>query len=183
MKGIIFVELIAMAEDMLGEEVVDSVLATADLPSGGAYTSVGQYACAELVAIVGGLSRVSNVAPEELQRLFGHWMMKSFATHYGEFFERNQGALDMLQSIEDEIHVEVKKLYPDAELPNFDTDRQGPDALQMVYRSPRGLSHFCHGLIEGCLAHYDTSARIEQADRSVPGMTMTAFDIRVTEQP
>jgi hypothetical protein len=183
MKGIIFVELLAMAEDMLGEDIVDDVIATTDLPSGGAYTTVGQYPCSELVAIVGGLSKVSNVAPEELQRLFGHWMMKSFATHYGAFFERNHGALDMLQSIEDEIHVEVKKLYPEAELPNFDTERNGPDALQMVYRSPRGLSHFCHGLIEGCLAHYDTSAMIESSDRSVPGMTVTSFDIQVTEQP
>lgn len=183
MKGIIFVELLAMAEDMLGEEVVDAVIAAADLPSGGAYTSVGQYPCAELVAIVNGLSGVSQVPPEELQRLFGHWMMKSFATHYGALFAHNAGALDMLESIEGEIHVEVRKLYPDAELPNFDTERSGPDRLNMVYRSPRGLTHFCHGLIEGCLAHYDTSAEIATSDRSVPGMTMTAFEIQVTEQP
>jgi hypothetical protein len=183
MKGIVFVELLAMAEDMLGEDVVDAVIAAADLPSGGAYTSVGQYPCAELVSIVEGLSRVSDVPPEELQRLFGHWMMKSFATHYGPLFQHHAGALDMLESIEGEIHVEVLKLYPDAELPNFDTERSGPDALQMVYRSPRGLTHFCHGLIEGCLAHYDTEAEIAASDRSVPGMTMTAFDIKVTERP
>lgn len=183
MKGIIFVELLAMAEEMLGEEVVDNVIAATDLPSGGAYTTVGQYPCAELMAIVGGLSKVSNVAPAELQRLFGHWMMKSFAVHYGDFFQRNGGALDMLQSIENQIHIEVKKLYPEAELPSFDTDRTGPDALNMVYKSPRPLSHFCHGLIEGCLAHYDTSGMISAEDRSVPGMTVTSFDIKVTERP
>lgn len=36
MNGIVFVELIAMAEDAFGEDVVDRVIEAADLSSGGA---------------------------------------------------------------------------------------------------------------------------------------------------
>jgi hypothetical protein len=37
----VFVELLKMAEESFGEELVDAVIDAADLPSGGAYTSVG----------------------------------------------------------------------------------------------------------------------------------------------
>ena len=38
MKGVVFVELLKMAETLLGEAAVDDVLDNADLPSGGMYT-------------------------------------------------------------------------------------------------------------------------------------------------
>ena len=52
MKGVIFVELLAMAEDAFGEDAVDRVIDEAALPSGGAYTAVGNYPCEELMALV-----------------------------------------------------------------------------------------------------------------------------------
>ena len=78
MKGIVFVELLAMAEDTFGEEVVDRVIDAAALPSGGAFTSVGNYPCEELMTLIRGFSTHSGIPGAELQRLFGHWMMQSF---------------------------------------------------------------------------------------------------------
>jgi len=179
MKGVVFVELLSMAEDMLGEAVVDSVIDAADLASGGAYTTVGNYPCDELMVLIAGFSRTTSVPAAELQRLFGNWMMRSFETHYPGFFNSQATALGMLESIENEVHVEVRKLYPDAELPNFHTRREAEGQLTMTYVSPRSLSSFCHGLIEGCLAHFATEATIEASDRSVPGTTRTDFRITV----
>lgn len=180
MKGIVFVELLKMAETLVGEDRVDAVLAQTPLPSGGAYTAVGNYPCAELTALVQGFSATSGVAPGELQRVFGHWMMQVFARHYPDFFHANADALGMLESIESEIHVEVRKLYPDSELPRFDTRRTGHDRLELDYSSPRPLAPFCHGLIEGCLAHYSTTADIAATDRSDAGLTRADFVITVT---
>lgn len=180
MKGIVFVELLKMAEDLLGEDRVDAVIAQADLPSGGVYTTVGNYPCAELTALVQGFSATSGVAPGELQRVFGHWMMGVFAQHYPDFFAANPDALSMLESIESEIHVEVHKLYPDSELPRFDARRTAPDRLELDYASPRPLAPFCHGLIEGCLAHYGTTAEITAQDRSDETHSRRDFVIRVT---
>ncbi len=181
MKGIVFVELLKMAEDLLGEDRVDAVIDAADLPSRGAYTSVGNYPCAELTTLVQGFSATSGVDADELQRVFGHWMMKVFATHYPDFFRTNPDALSMLESIESEIHVEVIKLYPESELPRFDVRRTAPDRLEMDYSSPRPLAPFCHGLIEGCLAHYDTTAQITAADRSDADLTRRDFVIQVAD--
>lgn len=179
MKGIVFVELLKMAEDLLGEDRVDAAIAAAALPSGGAYTSVGNYPCAELTALVQGFSASSGVDQAELQRVFGHWMMKVFAAHYPDFFRTNPDALSMLQSIESEIHVEVQKLYPESELPRFDARRTAPDRLELDYSSPRPLAPFCHGLIEGCLAHYGTTADIQAKDRSDADLTRRDFVIQV----
>ena len=41
MKGIVFVELLAMAESVSSEEAVDEVLDTLQLESDGAYSTVG----------------------------------------------------------------------------------------------------------------------------------------------
>ncbi|TGD61315.1 guanylate cyclase [Tabrizicola sp. WMC-M-20] len=179
MKGLVFVELLAMAENTFGEAVVDNVIARADLPSGGAYTAVGNYPCDELMALVRGFSQHSGIAGPELQRLFGHWMMDSFVRHYPDFFVGRGGSLDMLAAIEDEIHVEVRKLYPDADLPHFDVLRPEQNMMQMTYRSPRPLVDFCHGLIEGCVAHFKETAVIDRNDRITKESTEADFHIRI----
>lgn len=61
MKGVIFVELLAMAEDAFGEDAVDRVIDDTALPSGGAYTAVGNYPCEELIALVRGFSAHSGI--------------------------------------------------------------------------------------------------------------------------
>lgn len=179
MKGIVFVELLNMAENMLGESVVDAVIEACDLPSEGAYTAVGDYNCSELMALIQGFSTATALPGDALQRLFGQWMLKSFVRYYPDFFRANNGALSMLESIEGEVHVEVRKIYPNAELPTFQTHRPDQGSLLMAYSSPRALSSFCLGLIEGCLDHYDTKAEITEHDRSVPGLTQTDFMIKV----
>lgn len=178
MKGIVFVELLAMAEDTFGEEVVDRVIDAAALASGGAFTSVGNYPCEELMTLIRGFSTHSGIPGAELQRLFGHWMMQSFDRHYPQFFSGRGGSLDMLEAIEGEIHVEVRKLYPDADLPSFDTTRHGPGLLDMTYRSPRPLADFCQGLIEACTERFGETARISRTDLGAEGQTVAAFQIR-----
>ena len=168
MKGVLFVELLGIAEDMLGEEVVDHVIEGCNLPSGGAYTTVGDYPCAELVALITGFSQETAVPSEELQRLFGHWMMGSFRRNYPSFFAEKTNAFDMLESIEGEVHVEVRKIYPNAELPRFDTRRPDENSLEMIYTSSRPLAHFCKGLVEACVDDFGAPTTIKMDDRSGP---------------
>jgi len=182
MKGIVFVELLAMADEAFGEDVVDNLIETSDLPSGGAYTAVGDYPCEELITIVQGLSRQSGISKEELQRLFGHKMMESFKTHYPHFFENRSGSLEMLEAVENEIHVEVRKLYPNAELPKFETKRLGPGALEMTYCSSRPLVDFCHGLIEASVEQFGETANITLIDQQKQDIYSARFQIRLGKQ-
>ena len=174
MKGVVFVELLKMAEETFGEEVVDDVLEKANID--GAYTSVGNYPCEELVKIVVAFSEHSGISPEILQRKFGRWMMEFFGKNYPDFFQNKSNPFEMLEAVEDEIHVEVRKLYSDAELPTFETSRTDENNLIMVYSSPRPLVEFCHGLIESCVERFDRKATIAKSP-VVESENSTKFDI------
>lgn len=180
MKGVVFVELIKMAEEAFGEDTVDEVIEKADLENGGAFTTVGNYPCSELVKVVVAFSEHSGLSPEVLQVKFGHWMHGFFVKHYPEFFADKTSAFSLLESVDQEIHVEVKKLYPDAELPKFDTERVADNRLEMVYSSPRPLDAFCQGLIEASLAHFDEKGEIQRAPHPTDS-TATTFDIRLND--
>lgn len=178
MKGTIFIQLLEMAEDAFGEDAVDDILDRSNLASGGAYTSVGTYSCGELVTLVLGFSEHSGLPADELQRLFGHWMMKFFVSHYPSFFEGKTESFEIFETIENEIHVEVRKLYNDVELPTFAAKRMGERSLELIYTSPRPLAPFCHGLIEACAAHFNED--VEIASKPIVGQpNSTAFDITV----
>jgi hypothetical protein len=176
MKGIVFTELLAMAEQTIGEEVVDDILDSLDLETGGIYTAVGHYPCVEFMRIVCAISDHTGLAGDDLQRKFGEWMHASFVKTYPQFFADKKTALDMLEAIEAEVHVEVRKLYPDAELPRFQTDRVREDHLRMHYRSERPLVPFCHGLVQACTVHFGGAASVaceQVSDREA------VFDVRL----
>lgn len=178
MKGTIFVELIKMAEDAFGEDVVDIALDNADLDNGGAFTTVGNYPCSELIKIVTVFSELSGISSEKLQRMFGHWMMKHFAENFGGSFEGKADSFSLLEAVDGEIHVEVKKLYPSAELPAFSTNRISDDRLVLTYSSPRPLVEFCHGMVEACLELYGQTGEVARSPAPLPA-NATNFDIRL----
>jgi hypothetical protein len=178
-KGVIFVELVKMAEAAFGEDTVDMVLSKADLANGGAFTTVGNYPCSELVKIVMAFSDHSGLSPEVLQKKFGHWIMDHFVVAYPQFFTDKKNAFQMLDSIEAEIHVEVRKLYPEAELPTFSTQQTDASHMFMTYESPRPLSAFCHGMIEACLEHFNETGTIDRTDHPTNAQ-VTNFAIALT---
>jgi len=176
-KGLVFVELLKMAELVFGEDKVDAILDSVVLPSGGSYTAVGYYDCSELIVLIDAFSRLSGVARPDLERHFGHWMMNAFKRGYPEFFEKYDTAFDMLEAIENDIHIEVRKLYSDAELPSFKTIRNGHADLELEYTSKNPLAHFCHGLVEGCLENYGQTAQINMTNYSSDGSGHAQFRI------
>lgn len=160
MKGMVFTELLSMAEDAIGEEAVDDILDTLELDSDGAYSAVGNYPCAELLRIVDAISTHTTIPVPALERKFGQWMHGRFVQTYPDFFRDKPNVLVMLDAIENEVHVEVRKLYPDAELPTFDTTWLDEQTLRMTYSSDRPLVPFCHGMIEACIAHFGAPAEV-----------------------
>lgn len=163
MKGVVFTELLKMVEESHGFDMVDTIIEKSDLPSGGAYTAVGTYDHTEAVSLVVNLSKETDVAVPELLKAFGEYLFNTLATSYPQFIERADNALDFLEQVEDYIHVEVRKLYPDAELPTFSCSRpHSPDELHMTYESGRHLEDLCEGLIRGSLKKFNSNATIKR---------------------
>ncbi|MBZ0121035.1 MAG: heme NO-binding domain-containing protein [Sandaracinaceae bacterium] len=166
MKGVVFTELLEMVEDRFSLEVLDQVIERAELPSGGVYTSVGTYPFEELAALVRELSAVTGLPANDLLTAFGRHLLQRFAKGFPAFFTQAPTAFDFLERVESVIHVEVRKLYPDAQLPQFEWERQDRDHMTMLYRSPRRLSALAVGLIQGCADHYSESIDVSTEDVS-----------------
>lgn len=164
MKGIVFTEFFEMVENVHGYEMVDHLIMDNELPSGGVYTTVGTYSHQEMVTLVVDLSKKTKTPVPKLLNAFGQYLFGSFEKGYPMFFEAATNAFDFLESIEKHIHVEVKKLYPDAQLPRFSTKRIGKDTLEMIYYSDRSMADFALGLMEKTIEHYGEKATISKED-------------------
>jgi len=165
MRGLVFTEFLEMVEEVHSPDMVDAIIAEAAPPNGGAYTAVGSYPAQEMGALVGALSRQSGQPAPELLRGFGSHIFNRFAILYPAFFEGITDTFRFLESIESVIHIEVLKLYPDAELPSVLAERSTEDGMQVTYKSPRCMADFAEGLIEGAASHFGERIDIQ---RSLP---------------
>ena len=178
MKGIVFSEFVEMVETRFGAEVADAIITAGQLQSGGIYTAVGTYDHHEMLALIDGLSDRTGMPPGELVRAFGAHLFGRFAELYPTFFGDVGSAFDFLSRIEAHVHSEVRKLYPDAELPTFDISRPDADTLELVYRSRRPFADLALGLIQGCSSHFGEEIAIEETDLSGGGRTQARFVLR-----
>jgi len=160
MKGIIFTEFLEMVESKFGLEIVDDIIDQADLPSEGVYTSVGTYEFNEMVSLISQLSSKVNVSADDLLYTFGLYLFDSLGKAHPEVIQSYNSPLGLLYSIEDHIHVHVKKLYPDAELPSFKILEKTDTSISMIYTSSRGLYKLAHGLMQKSFEHFNKSAEV-----------------------
>jgi len=110
------------------------------------------------------LSQRSALPVPTLVQAFGEYMFGRFLSLYPRFFVGITSVLDFLEGIETVIHTEVRKLYPDAQLPQFDCSRTA-DGLDMRYSSPRHFGDLAEGLIKGAVAHFGGGVAISRHDQ------------------
>lgn len=178
MKGIVFTEFMEHVENELGLGVVDELIEKTCPASKAHYTAVGTYSHCELVAYVQYLSQKLNVNEELLLKAFGEYLSTTFKTKYPVFFERCDGFFEFLTMVDDHIHVEVKKLYPDARLPEFKHENISDERFKLFYKSKRNFSELAHGLILGCARFFNESIEIQKKDfEPQEGYYLSEFDI------
>ena len=158
-----------MVEEKFGYETVDKIITESDLPNDGAYSAVGTYKHEELVRMVVALNKESGIPVPDLIRTYGNYFFSVLAANYGMFISRVPNLFAFLQSIHGHIHVEVKKLYPDAELPAFDVLEVTDKRMVMIYSSERKLSDFAEGLLESAADYFNEKVVIEKTPMKEDG--------------
>ena len=161
MKGIVFTEFLEMVEQKFGIEVLDSILETSDLKSDGVYTAVGTYDFKEMVTLITGLSKETSIEVQTLIHAYGVYFFDVLVKSYPNIFDYYKTAFDLLAGIEKHIHVQVRKIYPDAELPYFIVHEETVNKLVLEYQSERAMYGFALGLMERTLEHYKEVASID----------------------
>ena len=153
MKGIILSEFVEFLEESLGPDQAQTIIEKSGVQSQGAYSRVGQYDYQELIQLLTQAVTETNMEAGELVQPFADHLFTVFHRDYNVFFEGAESAAHMLTQIDDHIHVEVKKLYPDAELPKFEYSQEG-DKLVLNYQSPRPLAAVAQALVGACLKFF-----------------------------
>lgn len=160
MKGIVFTEFLELVEDTFGLETVEEIIEKSNLPSKGAYTAIGTYAFSEMLSLLKHLSEKTNLTIDKLLHVYGLHFFSVVQRDYISILDSYSDPIDFISSIESHIHVEVRKIYPDAELPRFEVEERKGNSLTLTYFSSRSMYAFGLGLMEKAFEHYGKKASI-----------------------
>lgn len=160
MKGIVFTEFLDLVESKFGLEMVDKIILQSELESNGSYTSIGTYKFSEMLQLLQNLNKNTGIAIDDLLLIYGEHFFSVIKKSYPGLLATYKDPIEMLSSIEDHIHVEVQKIYPDAELPTFTIEEKTDDSLIMIYKSSRAMYNFGLGLMNKTFEHFNSTASI-----------------------
>lgn len=160
MKGIVFTEFLDLVEDKFGFEMVDTIINNSNLPSNGSYTAVGTYSFSEMLSLLTNLNKETGIPVNDLLLLYGEHFFSVVEKSYSSFLTQYKEPIEMISSIENHIHVEVRKIYPDAELPTFTVIEKTETTLVMIYKSSRAMSSFGKGLMNKTFEYFNKKATI-----------------------
>lgn len=176
MKGIVFNLLEEVVTQHHGADVWDALLDAAGLE--GSFTSLGNYPDEDLFKLVGAASAALKLPANDIVRWFGVQAMPLFVQKYPGLFSPHKSARSFILALNSIIHPEVKKLYPGADVPDFDFDTSSAEVLKMGYRSRRKLCAFAEGLAEGAARHFGESVQINHAQCMHRGAEACLLEMR-----
>jgi len=160
MKGIVFTEFLDLVEERFGLEMVDAIISQSKLESKGVYTSIGTYSFSELLQLLQNLKIQTGISIDNLLLIYGEHFFSVIETNYKDLLSSYNDPIEMLASIENHIHVEVRKIYNDAELPTFIIKEKTKKTLILIYKSSRSMHHFGLGLMNKTFEHFNSKATI-----------------------
>lgn len=169
MKGVVFTEFLDFADSQFGMAIVEESVAASDLPSSGAYTTVGTYDHTELITILKQICSRTGKSASEVLIDFGSHLFGSLVKGDPSLLNGSTDSFSLLERVEGVIHVEVRKLYPDAQLPTFRHERLSSNELHLEYQSSRALGDLAEGLLRGCFIHFGDTVDIQRQPISADG--------------
>ncbi len=179
MKGIVFNALAEAVTAAHGADMWDDIVDSAGVA--GAYTALGTYDDCELSALVAAASEITGNRPEDLFLSLGQLLVRGLMSHVTDMIDRDLGVFHFISTIEHIIHVEVRKLAPDANPPTVLAERVDESTLRVVYRSDRGLDALAAGLLHGAGLEFDEPLRIDRQQGS--NRRETVFVIQREDRP
>ncbi len=177
MKGVLFNVVEDVVTEAMSADAWDDVVEDSDVA--GAYTSLGTYPDEELGRIVHSTAEAAGLSESETLRLTGRLGFKHLVRRAPHLIEGMEDWRVVIESLDEIIHPEVRKIYPDADVPRFDTMIDGA-ALIVDYRSKRGLCALADGLIVGSGEWFDVDLAVEHTacvHRGDDGCTLRVVEV------
>jgi len=180
MKGSIFTILADMVEQQFGLATWESMLTATQ--SDGVYISTQTYDDHELSALAESLQTITKIPIEDIYRAFGEFTFPVLLESIPELVSTDISFKEFLLTVDRVIHVEVKKLHPDASLPDFLYHDEAEDELTICYSSNRKLCMFAEGLISGAAKHFKTSYILDHSQCMHDGYAYCLLQLKIQRQ-
>lgn len=158
MKGVVFTQFIEMMEEKFGFDTVDETLEKANVS--GVYTQAGNYPANELILLVEELSKITNIPVNDLVCAYGEYLFPVLIKIYPEPIKKYNNTFEFISNVDNVVHPEVKKLYPDSDLPEFEEISHDDKELKVIYKSNKPLMEFAKGLMLSCSKHYNENIEV-----------------------
>ena len=176
MKGVLFNVVEEVVDETLPEGTWDRALDSAGVR--GAYTSLGNYPDEQAVQIVGSISEQSGLPVPDVLRHAGQHGFGHLIERHPELMTDIHDLPTLMARLDDVIHPEVLKLYPEATPPAFAVESSDEHAMTLRYTSPRQLCFLAEGLIAGAAAHFDTAVTVSQSECVHEGGSSCVIEVR-----
>ena len=160
MKGMIFLLFNEFVVETYGFGIWEDMLANIQPVSEGIYTAGATYADREFMALLSDLTDKLDLVCQDILIAFGRYMFPKLAAKYSFFLKDHDCLKTFLLTVDRIIHVEVKKLDPEAQLPELTYQEPSENQLIIYYRSERRLCYLAEGLIEGAARYFKTRLKI-----------------------
>jgi hypothetical protein len=159
MKGVVFTEYMEFIEEQFGFDVVDEMIEKSGVS--GVFTQAGNYPFSDLFNMVSALSVITEKPLGVLIEAFATNLFPKLVKIYPKPVENYNNTFDFIAHVDDVVHPEVKKLYPDTELPEFELVSRNENELVTIYSSSKPLMDLARGLMIGCATFYGENLDIQ----------------------
>ena len=183
MKGIIFDVFEKFVQANWGADFFEEVLEATELETQEPFVGPGTYPDADLFALVSTAIERLGVSLDDALQLFGHFAFAHLAQTLPGGVSAYEHPADLLAAVDSIIHVEVRKLYPDAQTPKVEVSDRDGDSLVLSYESRRQLCPLLLGLLEGAAEHFGFAVEHEPLHCMRDGASECAFQVRFDEVP
>jgi hypothetical protein len=122
----------------------------------------GTYPDSDVIALVGAASAHTGLAPDDLLRQFGEFLVPGLLQTYRAFVKPTWRTLDLIADVETHIHKAVRLREPDATPPPLRATRTSPTQVVVRYDSQRRLCALAEGIVAGVAAHYGERVDVHQ---------------------
>lgn len=160
MKGVVFTTFFEHVRARHGEDWVDDLIDDVAPDNGGSYTRVGTYPFEDMVKFVSAYAQRSQQKLPMILEDFGYFCFQQWVKTVPEHFNGTSNLFDALCQVDEFHENEVRKLYPQAELPSFKPIFRDERQLQLKYESCKPLADLAVGVIRGASTHYGESITV-----------------------
>ncbi|WP_186767523.1 heme NO-binding domain-containing protein [Blastopirellula retiformator] len=162
-----FCEFLDWVEDRYGLTMVDRIILRSELATGGAYTSIGDYDHDELRQLVAQLSSATQTTESELLHCLGARLFARSFEFFPRYFGSDHSAFDVLSNVDERIRVEIRTLYPDADVLKFEWGHEASQQWSFAYRSSLACADLVEGMLTASVERFRDQIELEREELEI----------------